>query len=126
MRLPRVIGLILCDRLDYTQTGMVSLRGVVQSVAFPVFPTPARQLTVFSVLYDGVGEGLAELLVTRLETEADIVRYRRWLALPGRSRYVNLEVRLRGFSFPAPGRYALRLLFDQEEVSRRFLDVYST
>jgi hypothetical protein len=79
---------------------------------------------VFTALYDGVGEGIIHLTFMRMEDEQDIYHYQRWIKFPGRQNYAHLDMRLTRCIFPSAGRYCIRLLFDGQEVSKRFLDVY--
>lgn len=124
IRLPQVFGLTLCNEMGIdAATGQMSLLGVFHVLYFPQFPTSAHPFTVYTALYDGVGEGTMELNCTRLETEEDIYRYRRWFAFPGRGYTINYEIKTRKCQFPAPGRYRLTLLFDKQEVTSRYLDV---
>jgi hypothetical protein len=123
-RLPTVMGLVLCERLDGDPLlGQMSLVGVFHTLRFRNFPTSPHPFTVYAALYGGVGEGTMERMITSLETEQDIHLYRRWHALPGRGQIGNLEIRLQRCVFPAPGRYALKLSFDGREATVRYLDV---
>jgi hypothetical protein len=106
--------------------GRMSLIGVFHIRRAPRFPTPPQGFTAFAALYGGVGEGTMDLVITRLETEQDIYRYRRWFAFPRGVRIVNLEIKVRRCIFPAPGRYALSLRFDGQELTHRYLSVYPT
>jgi Family of unknown function (DUF6941) len=76
------------------------------------------------VLLGGDGEGTMELSVTQALTEVDVRTYQRWLGLPGRSTLVNVEIRVRGCVFEAPGRYAVTLRFDGQELTNRPFDVF--
>jgi hypothetical protein len=123
--LPDVVGLVLCERISFApDTGRVSLVDVFQSLRFAEYPTPAQRFTVFSALYDGVGEGTLELAVTRVATEEAIYFYRRWITLPGRLLLANLEIKVTRCAFPAPGRYVFDLRFDKQDLTRRYLEVY--
>ncbi len=125
IKLPSVLGMVLCDRMDWTsRPGQVSLVDVFQSRHFATFPTPAQRFTVYTALYDGVGEGTMEMLISRLETEQDILQIRRWCTFPGRSYTVNLETLIRNCEFPAPGQYSLSLKFDNRELALRYLRTY--
>jgi hypothetical protein len=126
IKLPRVIGLTLCKRLDVDPTsGELSLVGIFQQLTFSAWPSPAYPFTAYALLYDGVGEGTIELVVNRLETEEDIYTYQRWFPLPGRGMPVHVEIPVRKCSFPAPGRYNLILRIDKDELTQRHLDIYS-
>jgi hypothetical protein len=83
-------------------------------------------LRAYVALFDGVGEGTMKLVVQRLETEEDIYTYTytKWFKFPGRQLVVNLEIPLTGCVFPAAGWYAIKLLFDKQDLTQRFLDVF--
>lgn len=124
IRLPDVFGLTLCKEMAVDVSArQMSLIGVFHALRFPSFPSPSQPFTVYAALYGGTGEGIMELVCTRLETEEDVYRYQRWSVLPGPGVLTNLEIRVHRCVFPAPGRYGLTLLLDREEVSRRYLDV---
>ena|SRR5438874_2585841 len=124
-RLPRVVGLVLCDRMEIdVQNGQMSLVGVFQSSAFLSFPTAEQTFTVYCALWGGSGEGTMEFVITHLPTERDIYRHRRWRALPGAGQVMNLEIKVRRCIYPAPGRYAASLRFDNRELTLRYFDVF--
>lgn len=124
MKLPEVVGLVLCDRMEVDpQARQMSLVGIAHSLFFRNFPSPPRSFTVYGALYDGTGEGTIELSVHRLETEKRIYRYQRWFALAGRGQPMHLEIPVRRCVFPAPGRYILALSFDAKRLTHRLIDV---
>jgi hypothetical protein len=124
-KLPQVIGLYPCERIDLnTASGQVSLIGVFHALHFRAFPSPRRKFTVYAALYDGVGEGTMDLLVTRLETEQDIYSYGRWYVFPGRGRLAHVDLPVTKCRFPAPGRYNFKLRFDKHELTQRLVDIY--
>ena len=125
MRLPKVLGLVLCWAFEVDRTaGEVSLRGIFNALHFREWPSPIQRFTVYSVLHDGVGEGTIKLEVVRLETEQVIHRYQRWVTLPGRGNYFNLVIPITKGIFPSPGRYRVVLHFDNRELSDRVLDIF--
>jgi hypothetical protein len=124
MKLPRVVGLVLCDHLHVDPAvGELSLIGVFQRLTFSTWPSPAQPFVAYALLYGGQGEGTIELVVTQLETERDIYTYKRWIAFPGQGLSVHLQVSVRQCAFPAPGRYAVTLRFDKNELTSRYLDI---
>jgi hypothetical protein len=126
MKLPRVFSLLLCDRLAFDPAaGQASLVGVFQALRFRTFPSPPQSFTVYTALYDGIGEGTMEVVVTRLESEKDIGSYQRWFTLPGRARVVNFVTEFKRCVFEAPGRYAIALRFDKQELTHRYLDIFT-
>lgn len=125
IRLPRVLGLIFCERMEVDPSrAEVALVGLFHTRRFPKFPTPPQTFTVYTALYDGVGEGTIQLTAIRLETEEETYRYTRWIAFPGRQRLTQLELIARRCVFPAAGRYDLQLSFNGESLSDRLLDVF--
>jgi hypothetical protein len=122
-RLPRVVGLILCERLEIdVQTHRASLVGVFQGLAALAFPAHVR-FVVYTALYGGKGEGTMRLAITRLETEEEIYSWERRWSPPGRGLTTHVEIRPRRCVFPAAGRYAVSLSVDGEELTSRYLDV---
>jgi hypothetical protein len=123
---PKVAGLILCKRIGIdVAVGEMSLVGLIQVLSFGEWPAPADPFTVYAVLYGGSGEGTMELVITRLETEEDIYVHQRWSGFSGQGLSVHLEIPVRGCIFPRPGRYALTLRFDEQQLSQRYFDVLS-
>jgi hypothetical protein len=124
-RLPVVVGLVLCETLAVEpQSARMSLVGTFHNRYFRRFPTPPQRFTAYAALDGGMGEGTIELRVTRLETEQEILRYRKWYAFSDPDLTANLEIKLRKCVFPAPGRYGLSLRFDGDELTYRHLDVF--
>lgn len=125
MRLPKIIGLILCRTLETNRaTGETSLVGVFNALRFRDWPSPGQEFTIYSALHGGVGEGTMKLVIARLESERTIHRYQRCVTLPGPGKYFNLVIPITRCVFPLPGRYGLTLYFDDQEVSNRYLDVF--
>ena len=122
VRIPKVIGLTLCDHIDIDpHTGQFSLVGVFHARYFRQFPSPAVAFTVYAALYGGRGEGTIEVKVNRAETETDIYRLQKWFSLPSR-QLVNAELKVKRCVFPEPGRYLISLRFDGQDLTTRFLD----
>jgi hypothetical protein len=125
LQTPEVAGLILCEQMAVVPgQGRMSLEGVFHARRFSEFPTDPQAFTVYAALTDGVGRRTLKLTVTRLETNGIIYSYRRAFAFPpDRLDHVNLEVRVKSCVFPAPGRYAVTLSFDDEAASERTLRI---
>jgi hypothetical protein len=100
----------------------MSLVGLFDQVRVVRMPT-VLALTVYAGLYGGTGEGTIELTMMHLETEEEVYRYRRWYALLGPGRFLNLEIRVRNWHITAPGRYAAILRFDGQELTSRYFRV---
>jgi len=130
VRLPRVVGLVLCKRLSFLLPGRKpSLVDVFHALRFRRFPSPQVRFTVYFVLYDGMEEGIMELKITRMENEEDVVIQEEKVVLPGRAMHRNCLISV-SCSFPAPGNYAISLRFREEnqdmpnDLALRFLDVF--
>src|SRR5690348_9410424 len=123
---PRTIGIYLCKQLavDATKAEM-SLVGVFQGLTFDRFPSPLQRFTVYAMLYDGEGEGVIEVRILQVITEAEVYRYRRWTAFAQRGIQVPFEAQVKSCVFPAPGRYTVELRFDGELVDTRILEVFA-
>jgi hypothetical protein len=124
MKPPRVVGVVLCKSFDIDRAaGDLTLSGVFHTLEFAEWPTPFQHFVAYSALHGGEGEGTMELVVTHLESEEGVYRYRRWYTVPDLDLVIHLEMRIRRCSFPLPGRYGLSLRFNGEELSYRPLDV---
>ena len=124
MKMPRVLGLVLCKRLEVDPTrAELSLTGLLHMLRCPSWPTPPQHFTAYTALHGGEGEGTMELVITEMATERDIFRRRWWFRVPDRDVTVHLEVPVRGCVFPAAGRYGVTLRFDGTELTRRHLDL---
>jgi hypothetical protein len=119
MKLPQVMGLVFCKRLNPLT---FSLERLFQGRRFRSFPTPPQYFEVYVALYSDKAEGLLELLVRRMETEEDIYHHRQWFRFPG-GFVMQLQIPIRKIRFAAPGRYQFRLLFEGKELTVRFLDI---
>jgi hypothetical protein len=124
-KLPQVMGLVFCESLDLgTGPGQASLRRLFQGRGFAAFPGPPTGFVVYAALYGEKQEGKMELVATRLETEEDVYRYTKWQHVPGEGLTLQLFLPLARVVFPAPGRYAFRLLFEDQELTQRHLEVH--
>ncbi len=123
-KLPEVAGLILCHRMEVnTATVELCLAGLFHTLSFSTWPALAEPFTVYTEVFDALAEGIMELAVMQLETEKEIYVQPRWFVSSDRGLTFPLEWRVRKCIFPAPGRYLLKLRFDGEELSQRYLDV---
>jgi Family of unknown function (DUF6941) len=124
MKPPRVVGLVLCKSIGLDPVKVeYNLAGVFHSLYFRRWPTPPQPFFIYAALHGGSGDGTLELLVSRLETEERVYRYKRPYAIPAPDLVVHLEIPVRGCSFPAAGRYGLSLRVDEKEIAFRILDV---
>ncbi|SRR6266487_515516 len=131
MRSPRVVGMMLCKSLSFLPPqGKPSLIDVFHALRFHQFPSLKTHFSVYFALYDGVGEGIMELKISRMETEEDVVLREEKVNLPGRAMHRNCLIPIRDCIFPAPGNYAIGLRLKREgedmanDLALRFLDIF--
>jgi hypothetical protein len=123
---PSAIGLTLCDYVIVEEgTKKSSLIRAFTGLRAQGFPWTPRPFCVFATLTDGLGEGVIELTLTRLETDEEVYTIRRSLRFPDRFMEVRAFFRLAECTFPASGAYVFSLLIDGEWVAHRRLRVYS-
>ena len=126
MKLPRVVGLVLCRSMTFDpEAGGHTLTGVFNTLVCPSWPSPPQQFMAFAGLQGGRGEGTIELVIQRMATEQRVYRFRRWYTLPDPQLVSSLELPIRRCVFPAPGRYGVSLRFEGSELTSRTLDVRS-
>lgn len=121
---PEALGLIMCREFKVDpQSHRVSLDGLFTSLRSEVFPTLPMQMTEYSALFDGRGEGEMRLTCTHLEKEEDFFYHSRWCSFPMPGQTVHFPTIVRRMAFPAAGRYAFTLSFDGEPLTTSFVDV---
>ena len=64
-----------------------------------------------------------DFVVTRLETDQEIFAHRTTIRFPNRLAEVRVLLRVRGCSFPAPGKYQFTILIDGDWIAQRTLAV---
>ncbi len=122
---PIAAGLMLCDYVVVEEgTRKISLIGSFSGVRVPSFPFVRPQFCVFASLTDGLGDAMAELAVTHLDSDEEIYSFQRSVRFPDRFTEVRILIRLAAFRFPAPGSYLFTLLIDGEWVAHRRIRVY--
>ncbi len=122
---PVTLGLTLCDYVIIEErTKKASLIGSFTGLAASQFPVTAQPFSVFAVLTDGHGDGIMDLVLTRLDTGEEVLAFQSRLHFPELLAEVRFLIRLRQCSFPAPGTYQFTLLVDGEWVGQRRFRVY--
>ncbi len=124
-RLPTVLGLVLCERMDVDpQKGQYSLVNVFNQQWLNGPSPPLNRFTVYAMLFGRRGEGPMELSVIHLQTEDETYKQTKWYASPGPSMSHILEMRIKRCFFRNRGRYKIALRFDGKEIACQYLDVY--
>src|SRR6267142_28023 len=127
LQAPQVIGLVLCERFDVDPVAVrVSLVGIFHTRRSQRFPSSPERFAAYAALCDAMGEGIMRLEISRVDTEQRVYSYEKWFVAPrDRLLVLNLEIPVRKCSFPAAGRYLVRLLFDGEIAAERGLVIKS-
>jgi hypothetical protein len=86
-------------------------------------PSPPQAFTAYAELVSGPAEGTIELVVTHMETERDVYRYQRWIALLPHTAVHPVYVTPRRCVFPDSGRYNVVMRFDGRELASHPLDI---
>ena len=131
-KLPKVVGIVLCEGLEFPPPARIPcLIGIFLSLRFKRFPSPPANFTAYFALHNGIGEGIIELAIGRMETEEDIFTTKEEIYLPGRAMHRHCLLKVRSCRFPAPGNYGLSIRFKGEgqevgeELARRYLEIFS-
>jgi Family of unknown function (DUF6941) len=118
------LGLTLCDYLLIEETTRkASLIGCFSALSAAAFPSSPYIFFVFAELTDGAGQGLAELIIARLDTEEVIRRQARVIDFQDRFFVVRYGMHVTDCVFPTPGKYLVALNVDHELVAQRELNL---
>ena len=129
---PNPVGLYFIKRIDVNATdGDLSLIGLFQNRSFSTFPSAPAEMTVFTMLHGGRGEGILQLgvyLLNEMEeynTKSDwIYRQRKWIRFPNEPDFlVTIELKLRKLCFLNAGEYLFVLTFDGNLVTERRMSI---
>jgi hypothetical protein len=123
MQRPSALGLFLCDQviLDH-ETLKPSLIGIFTIINGSRFPVTHGPFEVFSVLTDGQGQVVLELILTCLTTDKRILSRKLLGEFLTPLHTLNVRFRLGAITLPNPGTYLFELHADGEPVCHhRFL-----
>lgn len=121
---PTALGLHICEKVIIEAgTKNPSLVCCFQGLEVERFPTLPQKMSVYAVLTDGLGEVTMELVVSRLDTLAEVNTLRQLIAFPSKLTEVQVHFRLRQMVFPAAGQYQFSLFAGQELLAQRKLRV---
>ena len=122
---PNALALMLCDQVTFEMgTQKPSLIGIFTGMAADSFPTSPQRFDAFIALTDGLGTGTLELTVTEQQTGNQVYVQRVQLTCPDPLRVINLRLRVRQCSFPAPGEYLFTFTVDGQELAHRRVRLY--
>lgn len=121
---PIALGLFLCEKVIFEEgTKNVTLVSLFTSLNVDRFPFQPQKFALFAALTDGLGDGIIEVVVTRLETDERIYMRQYPVHFPDRRVEVRTVFRINECPFPAAGRYQFTLLLDGEWLAQRDLQV---
>ncbi|MBY0229310.1 MAG: hypothetical protein K2W96_08540 [Gemmataceae bacterium] len=119
---PTAVGLTLCDNSIIERgTNKRTTVGSFSRLAFLRFPATAPSFFAVATLVGGSGEGIAELILTRLDTGEELHSVRGPVRFSDRLNEVHCHSRLASLVFPAPGAYQFTLLIDGQWVAQKRL-----
>jgi hypothetical protein len=122
---PIALGLTLCDYVIVEErTKKVSLVGSFTGIAVSEFPAVPNPFSVFAVLTNGLGDVNVNLVVTQLDTDAEVYVDQMPVHFPDKLAEINLHFRMRRCEFPDAGWYQFTLLADGQWVAQRRVNVY--
>lgn len=122
---PVPLGLALCNLVIIDQhSRMPSLIGMFTGLEVDRFPSDPQRFSVFAALTDGLGNGRIEWVALRLETGEQVYAQNGTIDSPDRLKVVNVNFRVRGIIFPAPGSYEFAVLVDGDVIARRRVRIY--
>lgn len=114
----------MCDYVLVEQgTNKVSLIGSFRELSVDRFPAVLPPFFIYAALTDGLGTGTLELVLSRLETDEEVYRYRTRISFQDQLTVLHVYLRLHNCSIPAPGAYEFMLLVDGALVAQRQLRV---
>ena len=124
LQCPNAVGIILCRLvLVEEKTRNVTLASSFQrleSTSFPSMPTP---FCVYTVLTDGLGDIVLDLVVSRRDTLDEIYTRSTQIRFKDPLRQVRLWWYVRSCTFPVPGAYEFGLQADGEPITQCVLHV---
>lgn len=119
---PIALGLTICDRVIVEEhTRNVTLVNCYNKLNVEGFPSPPRRIDLYAVLTDGLGDGTINVVVTHLDTDAEVYSFQGRVRFPDRRQELRLYFRIRKCSFPVEGRYQVTVLIDGEWIVHREL-----
>jgi hypothetical protein len=126
LQVPNVVGLTLCEQVvTDANTRNVTLVNSFGRLRCSTFPSPPQRFVVSTVLTDGLGDASMGLVVSRLDTLAEVAE-RHWrMRFTDPLRVVRLILRFAELSFPVAGAYQFSLSADGEWIAQTILQVKS-
>jgi len=123
--LPVALGLCVCDYVIVEEkTRKASAIGMFSGMGLEHLPGRALPFSVFAALSDGLGVVTIRLVITRLDTGAQIFSRENQVNFMDKLTEVYFHFRVRTCVFPAAGWYEAVLLANGEWLAHRRFRVY--
>jgi hypothetical protein len=121
---PLVLGLILCEKAIVEEdTRNVTLVSTFTRLVVEEFPSLPPRFAFYTVLSEGEGSGILDLVIVHLESNEEIHAARMPVHFADRVAELRVLFRIHRCSFPAPGEYLCTLMLDGEWLAQRRLQV---
>ena len=121
---PNAVGLILCRLVIVEEkTRNVTLANSFQQIAVESFPSDPVPMSVFTILSDGLGETLLELVVSRCDDLDEIYRRSFEVMFNDPLQQLRMWWQVQSCSFPVSGKYQFVLYADDEPITQCTLKV---
>jgi len=119
-QLPVAIGLLVCENVIVEEnTKNVTPVNCFTRRFFDEFPSEPMAVTVLAFLTNGLGEMSLELVVEALANWDEIRRVRTQATFADPLQEFRCVFRLRGFSAPRAGHYAVSIVAGGEIIAQR-------
>jgi hypothetical protein len=121
---PIALGMTIREKVIVEErTKNVTLVSCFTRLIVEDFPSPPQRFTLFAALKGGLGNGIMEVVGTRLDTDETIYVRQVLIQFPNRLMEVRFIFRVTDCSFPEVGIYHFTLLIDGEWLAQHELHV---
>ncbi len=121
---PTATGIILCEQvIEAKGTNALTYVNCFREIRSPTFPTPPVRFTMHTVLTDGLGTWEVTQLIARPDTLESIFSRKLGVKFTDPLSERMFVAKIRGLSFPVPGRYQVSVLADGEPIAQCVLNL---
>jgi hypothetical protein len=121
---PSAVGLILCRMVIVEEkTRNVTLANSFQRLAFESLPATPEPFCVYTILTDGLGDIVLDLVVSRCDTLEEIYTRSFQATFRDPLRQLRLWWRVRSCSFPVSGPYEVGLRAGGETIAQSVVEI---
>jgi hypothetical protein len=117
---PTASGLLVCEQVIIDKrTDNVTPVNCFTTLKAERFPSEPQRFSIFALLTDGAEEVKLDVIISRLDNDADVYRQSLRLWFGDRLQQVRFIYRITRCIFPAPGVYEVQLLGEGHLVARQ-------